>query len=280
MFQGLITADNTNQKRDNTMETMTCLACKSTVVPKRDVNWWLLILLNVGYLPFYFMGKRQCPLCKGVDFTTRSADFTPASNSVVPVKSSDVSVKHPSTVGIETYDLSDASEVYSDVSRMGLQAMESAYIVATSKTLDTVISRYQFLTGLHAGLINESTTLGYSLHIQRAIDQFKAVRYQTIPEAYQMQLVVEPKSFDLAEFYALSLQGAARRSTEAQTVVIQGLKKEDAKQRRMKKIKSDLDACLVELDEHCCRAISYPAVRARLEAAIAVIESGNVPKLD
>jgi hypothetical protein len=158
--------------------------------------------------------------------------------------------------------------------------MESAHIVATSKTLDTVMSRYQFLARLHAGLIKESTTLGYSLHIQGAIDQFKAVRYQTIPEAYQMQLVIEPKSFDIAEFYALSLQGVAQRSTEAQAVAIQGLKKEDAKQRRMKKIKSDLDACLLELDGHCRRAASYPTVRARLEAAIAVIESGNVPKLD
>jgi hypothetical protein len=255
------------------MKTMTCLACRTSVVPKRHMNWWLLILLNVWYLPFYFMGKKRCPLCK-------CAEFTPTNHAVMPAKSSEVSVKRPSTSNIETYDLSDTSDVYSDVSRIALQAMESAYIVATSKTLDTVMSRYQFLTSLHAGLIKESATLGYSLHIQRAIDQFKDVRYQTIPEAYQMQLVVEPLSFDLAEFYALSLQGVAQRSTEAQAVVIQGLKKEDAKQRRMKKIKSDLDECLLELDEHCRRATSYPTVRARLEAAIAVIESGNVPKLD
>lgn len=254
------------------MQQSTCLSCNSTVVPKRRMNWLLLIFLNVFYLPFYFLSKKRCPICRGQEFTT-------AVTSIVPKPTF---VKAPGSVEADSsrlYDIHETVEVYSDVSRRGVQAMESAYIVATSKTLDTVVSRYRFLEGLHKGLVADSTSSGYKLYIQQAIDQFKSMRYNTIPESYQMQLVLEPGSFDLAEFYAVSLEGLARRSIEAQIAAIKTLKKDDAKHRRMTKIVEDLKTCLEELDGNCRDAVSYTIIKERLTSALRVVESGRLPEL-
>lgn len=171
-------------------------------------------------------------------------------------------------------------DVMFDVRRIGVQAMESAYIVATSKTVDTVVSRYELLSELYMGLVAQSTAPSYSLHMQEAVDQFKAVRYNTIPESYQMQLVLDPKSFDLPEFYANSLEGVAKRSAGAHIAAIQTLKKEDAKQRRMWKIKEDFQQCLSELETKCRVAPSYDVVHSRLEAAISALDLGTLPTLE
>lgn len=253
------------------MEKTTCLTCNSIVVPKRRMNWLLLVLLNVWYLPFYFLSKKRCPNCKGKEF---------ASTGMVPVSVPTTSAVRPSqTPGEQKSDAEQMIDIMFDVRRIGIQAMESAYIVATSKTVDTVVSRFDFLSELYLGLVTQSTTPSYSLHVQQAIDQFKAVRYNTIPESYQMQLVIDPRSFDLPEFYALSLEGVAKRTIESHLAAIQTLKKEDAKQRRMAKIAEDLRQCFAELDKKCRGAGSYTEVRDRLSAAIEAIETGNLPMI-
>lgn len=236
------------------------------------MNWLLLILLNILYLPFYFLSKKRCPICKGKEFATADTNIVPKLTSV----------KAPGSLEADSarlYDIHETVEVYTDVSRRGVQAMESAYIVATSKTLDTVVSRYRFLEGLHKSLVANSTSSGYKLYIQQAIDQFKSIRYNTTPESYQMQLVLEPGSFDLAEFYAVSLEGLARRSTEAQIAAIKTLKKDDAKRRRMTKIVEDLKTCLDELDSNCPDAASYKRIKEKLIALMRVVESGSLAGL-
>lgn len=218
------------------------------------------------------MGKKRCPVCKGKEFTPAAAEMT-------TVNSIENQERLESTAYTKTYDLEDQLEDYSDLTRSAVQAMESSYIVATSRTLDTVISRYEFLSSIHRGLVQDSRLDGYSLHIQRAIDQFKAIRYNTIPESYQMQLVIEPSLFDLREFYTLALEGVMRRSTAAQLAEIGRLKKAAAKQRRMGKIMQDLQTSLRELDKHCQGARSYESVRKQLVAAIKATEAGHVQQL-
>lgn len=255
------------------MQALNCLTCKSTVVPKRPLNWFLLILLNVWYLPFYFLSKKRCPKCKGKVFGPVDLTMTFKTSSTEPARQSNRSAAQSS-------DAQMMMDAMFDVRRIGVQAMESAYIVATSKTVDTVISRFEFLSELYMGLVAQSTAPSYSLHVQEAIDQFKAVRYNTNPESYQMQLVLDPKSFDLPEFYARALNGVAARATAAQVEAIQSLKKDDAKQRRLGKIKEDIKQCLSELETKCRGASSYGVVHSRLEAAVSALDLGALPTLE
>lgn len=250
----------------------TCLTCNSIVVPKRRMNWLLLILLNVFYLPIYFLSKKRCPNCKG-------KDFAPAEHDLTAMPSTTLATASDKRATARQSDAQQMIDVMYDVRRIGVQAMESAYIVATSKTVDTVVSRFEFLSELHMGLVTQCTTPTYSLHAQQAIDQFKAIRYNTLPEAYQMQLLTNPMSFDLPKFYAAALQDVARRSAAAHIMAIQSLKKDDAKQKRLAKIRVDLQTCIGELDAHCQAAGSYAEVKEQLEAAVRAIDSGNLPQL-
>lgn len=46
-----------------------CINCKRNVNSKKTFNWLVFIFLcGIFYLPFYFMKKNQCPICKGEQF--------------------------------------------------------------------------------------------------------------------------------------------------------------------------------------------------------------------
>jgi hypothetical protein len=45
------------------------------VVPEKKFNWLLFIFLcGIFYLPFYWMGKAKCPICKGTNYGPAKAD--------------------------------------------------------------------------------------------------------------------------------------------------------------------------------------------------------------
>lgn len=221
------------------MNKMTCNDCSTDVVPVRRINWLLLLLLNVSYPVLYFLSKKRCPVCNSKDLVPRVMD----------------------------------------IERTGVQAMESIHIVATSKTIDTVVSRFEFLCKVHAMLVSWCDEPSYALRAQKAIDRYKSVHYNQTPDQNQIDLVVSPLSIDLAEFYAGSLEGVAQRSIDEHLAAIQTIKKEDAKQRRMAKIAEDLRQCLAELDKKCRGADSFVEVRGRLSAAVEATESGTMPMI-
>ena len=170
-------------------------------------------------------------------------------------------------------------DIIYDVRRSTVQAMESAYIIATSKTLDTVTSRYEFLKEIFLGLATQAKTPSYLMRVQQGIDDFKAVRYNAILESYQIDLVTSPDTFDLREFYANALENVALRIIEGHLSNIKALKREDAKQRRIEKMKEDLQTCVNELTANCQGCKSYLDIQAKLLAALSAIQSGELPQL-
>lgn len=251
------------------MAMQTCVTCKTVVMPQRKINWFLLLLLNVFYVPIYFLSKPRCPICRGVVFGA----VTPSVASVSPAEQPTNYAKYPESVAQQMEDV-----IY-DVRRSTVQAMESAYIIATSKTLDTVTSRYEFLKELFLGLATQAESPSYLMRVQQGIDDFKSVRYNAILESYQIDLVTSPDTFDLREFYAKALENVARRIIEGHLSNIRGLKREDAKQRRIEKMREDLQTCFDELTTNCRGSKSYFDVREKLLAALAAIQSGEMPQL-
>jgi hypothetical protein len=170
-------------------------------------------------------------------------------------------------------------DVIYDVRRSTVQAMESAYIIATSKTLDTVTSRYEFLKEIFLGLVTQAETPSYLMRVQQGIDDFKAVRYNAILESYQIDMVTSPETFDLREFYANALENVALRIIEGHLSNIKALKREDAKQRRLEKMKEDLQTCFNELTTKCRGCKSFIDIREKLLAALSAIQAGELPQL-
>jgi hypothetical protein len=47
-----------------------CNQCNRNVTPQKDFNWLAFIFLcGIFYLPFYWLQKPKCPICKGTDFS-------------------------------------------------------------------------------------------------------------------------------------------------------------------------------------------------------------------
>jgi hypothetical protein len=54
---------------------MYCNLCRRNVVPEKKFNWLIFIFLcGIFYLPFYWMGKGKCPICKGTNYGPAKAD--------------------------------------------------------------------------------------------------------------------------------------------------------------------------------------------------------------
>jgi hypothetical protein len=45
------------------------------VVPEKKFNWLIFIFMcGIFYLPFYWMQKAKCPICKGISYGPAKAD--------------------------------------------------------------------------------------------------------------------------------------------------------------------------------------------------------------
>jgi len=54
---------------------MYCNLCKRNVVPEKKFNWLIFIFMcGIFYLPFYWMSKAKCPICKGTSYGPAKAD--------------------------------------------------------------------------------------------------------------------------------------------------------------------------------------------------------------
>ena len=54
---------------------MYCNLCKRNVVPEKNFNWLVFIFLcGIFYMPFYWMQKAKCPICKGTNYGPAKAD--------------------------------------------------------------------------------------------------------------------------------------------------------------------------------------------------------------
>ncbi|MDR2885730.1 MAG: hypothetical protein LBU95_02985 [Rikenellaceae bacterium] len=52
-----------------------CNLCNRNVVPEKKFNWLVFIFCcGIFYLPFYWMSKAKCPICKANNFGPAKAD--------------------------------------------------------------------------------------------------------------------------------------------------------------------------------------------------------------
>src|SRR3990172_12348283 len=123
------------------------------------------------------------------------------------------------------------------IQRTGLQALETLNIIGTSKALDTITGRYNFLLSIIDTLKKGSSNARYISDIQKSIDTYKSMYYDRVPQGYELAFLLKPKDFDLIDFYCKALYSAFKRNYEEHIEEIKLLKREDAKVRRKEKIK-------------------------------------------
>lgn len=152
-----------------------------------------------------------------------------------------------------------------DVQRAAIQVMETVYIIATSKNIDTIRERHDFLLTIIPTLKSAKNNPQYPTIIQMALDQFKTIYPASVLQDYQLAVLSSPDTFDINEFYCSSLVNAMKRFCGKQSEEIKALKKEAARTKRIAKVIDTIKVTQSELQAKCSSASSFLTALAELE---------------
>lgn len=147
----------------------------------------------------------------------------------------------------------------------GMQVLESSYIIASSKNIDTIISRYAFLLERTTSLKQGQHNSLYSSCVQLATDRYKELYYDRPLQDYQLSILSNPTGFDMGSFYCNSLVNAMKRFCGEQKEEINAMKKENAKTKRSAKVLETISKTKTELQTKCSAATSYSTALDELD---------------
>jgi len=133
------------------------------------------------------------------------------------------------------------------IRRLGVQLLESFYILANTKNIDTLKGRFEFIEKQYDDFIKASSYKRFISDIQNSIDEYKATYYERIPNEYEINLLIKPDKNNLRIFYVECIYNCFKRFQEEQKKQIESLKRQDAKDRRIKKIMSVAEEAKTEL---------------------------------
>ena len=136
------------------------------------------------------------------------------------------------------------------IQRQGLQILESLSILNSTKNLDTLVGRYEFITKMYDDFIKASYNKRYTSDIQTSIDQYKSMYYDRILNDFELGLLVQPNEENLKDYYSQCLFSSFNKFYNEQLDQIETLKKEDAKERRTKKIIEIGNLTIEEFDKN------------------------------
>ena len=136
------------------------------------------------------------------------------------------------------------------IQRNGIQLLESINILNTTKNLDTLIGRYNFIIKNYDDFIKASNNKRYISDIQLAIDQYKTMYYEKILKDFELRLLVTPNFEDLKNYYLECLFNSFNGFYKEQIEQIENLKKEDAKKKRKDKIIEIGNLTIFEFDKN------------------------------
>jgi hypothetical protein len=169
-----------------------------------------------------------------------------------------------------------------DIQRAAIQVAESLYIIATSKNIETIKSRYGFLLMIPAGadasvldtLKRGQCSPQYPRCIQMAIDQYKTLRPNAVLQDYQLAVLSDPNLFNLNEFYCTSLLNAIKRVCEKESEEITALGKGGAKAKHISRVVDTIKSAQNELETKCSSTSSYTPVLTELRRLSAIFGTG------
>jgi len=136
------------------------------------------------------------------------------------------------------------------IQRQGIQLLESLNILHTTKNIDTLKSRYEFIQKMYDDFIKASYKKRYISDIQVAVDEYKTMYYDKIINDFELKLLVKPENENLTDYYSECLYNCFNQFVEEQECQIANLKREDAKKRRKGKIVSVANEIIAEFDKN------------------------------
>ncbi|UOH78747.1 hypothetical protein MT996_04560 [Ornithobacterium rhinotracheale] len=126
--------------------------------------------------------------------------------------------------------------LHKEVSRLGVQLLESLNVIDETKNIDTLFGRIEFINKFYFKFIASKNEPQYLRYIQNAIDQYKSLYYNKIIKNYELSLVVKPSQMNLEIFFGDAIYRCYLRFVEKQKEDISRLKTQKAIEKRIDNI--------------------------------------------
>lgn len=152
-----------------------------------------------------------------------------------------------------------------EIQSAGMQVLESSYIIATSKNMETIKSRFDFLSKRIESLKLAQNNSQYLTSIQLPTENYQALYHDRPIQEYQYMILTNPQGFELIDFYCRSLLNGMKRFCEEQRQEINEMKKNAAKIKRTLKVLETISTIKREVHIRCATALSFTIVLAELE---------------
>jgi|GEM_PF-3509464 len=192
----------------------------------RDFSLAVFIMLLVGVIPSFFI---IMSLAK-----TRKHHATDVQDVALPEKTNNVSVRkkkkekdHSTTSN--HISLTDFNKIRAFQAK---QLLESIYILETTKTLDTLSGRIDFISKIYANFIPASKLTIYQSLVEEAIDTYKVMYYDRITTENQVSLLLYPNIDKMRWFCSDCIVNCYERYVEYQITKMNELKTNTARVKR------------------------------------------------
>lgn len=154
-----------------------------------------------------------------------------------------------------------------DIQRRGLQLLESASILNSTKNIDTLKGRMEFIETLYDDLVKASHNKRFVTDAQKSIDQYKTMYYDKVLNQVEVALLLRPSHELLNSYYASCIMNCFRLFYQEQRTQISALKRKDAIEKRLEKLMDVVDAASYELTMKGSDSDHFEKYSQELEAA-------------
>jgi hypothetical protein len=160
------------------------------------------------------------------------------------------------------------------LSGLFFQLLESLEIIKTSKNIDIIIGRYDFVKELCSGLAAHSSNQVYKNSFFAVVEQYKQMYYDKLIFQEQVSIAENPQDINqLNEFYADNLFRALTVNVANHYEAIAGMKQKKAIQGRYQKI---IELC--ELVKEHIKALSIQEKNKYLEEIFSIRREASTKK--
>lgn len=154
-----------------------------------------------------------------------------------------------------------------DIQRRGLQLLESASILNSTKNIDTLKGRIEFIETLYDDLVKASHNKRFVSDAQKSIDQYKTMYYDKVLNQVEIALLLKPSHPLMSSYYAACIVNCVRLFQQEQRTQIASLKRKDAIEKRLEKLMDVIDDASYELTMKGSESEHFEKYSSELEAA-------------
>lgn len=175
-------------------------------------------------------------------------------------------------------EIKNFNYIPNQIQRQGIQLLESIYLLNTTKNIDTLKGRFEFISQMYDDFIKASYNKRYLSDIQKSLDEYKSMYYDRIVKDFEIRLAMKPNFEELIDYYSACIFNCFNQFVEEQEKQISELKKEEAKNKRIEKIIEVGNEAIFEFDKNGSKKDQYKSHLTSIKNKIDSLSNSETTK--